>query len=258
MAAQTLDKIKKLGFEEAAMSGVSISISDLVVPENKWKIVRKAEEEAQQVWKQYEDGIITKGEMHNKVIDIWSQTTNEVAKMMFDELENSKRVENGKEYPGTFNPVYMMASSGARGSKDQIRQLAGMRGLMAKHSGEFIETPIRSNFREGLSVVEYFISTYGARKGLADTALKTAVAGYLTRRLVDVAQDVIITNEDCGTLKGISVSAIIEAGEIVVPFKDRIIGRYAAEDIYDPYTDELIIGAGKEITKEIADKIEEA
>ena len=258
MAAQTLDKIKKLGFEEAAMSGVSISISDLVVPENKWKIVRKAEEEAQQVWKQYEDGIITKGEMHNKVIDIWSQTTNEVAKMMFDELENSKRVENGKEYPGTFNPVYMMASSGARGSKDQIRQLAGMRGLMAKHSGEFIETPIRSNFREGLSVVEYFISTYGARKGLADTALKTAVAGYLTRRLVDVAQDVIITNEDCGTLKGISVSAIIEAGEIVVPFKDRIIGRYAAEDIYDPYTDELIIGAGEEITKEIADKIEEA
>ncbi len=256
IAAQTLDKVKKLGFESAAKSGISISISDMVVPEKKWEIVEKARKEAEKVWQQYVDGIITKGERHNKVIDIWSQTTNEIAKLMFEELETSKRVENGKEYPGTFNPVYMMASSGARGSKDQIRQLAGMRGLMAKHSGEFIETPIRSNFREGLSVVEYFISTYGARKGLADTALKTAVAGYLTRRLVDVAQDVIITNDDCGTLKGIKVSAVIEAGEIVIPLKDRIIGRYAVEDIFDPDTGEIIVAAGEEIDEEKAKEIE--
>ncbi len=258
IAVDTLDRLKALGFEYAARAGISIAIDDLVVPSKKWEIVRKAEKEAERVWQQYVDGIITKGERHNKVIDIWSQTTNEVTKMMFDEIENSKRVENGKEYPGTFNPIYMMALSGARGNRDQIRQLAGMRGLMAKHSGEFIETPIRSNFREGLTVVEYFISTYGARKGLADTALKTAVAGYLTRRLVDVAQDVVITNEDCGTLNGLVVSAVIEGGEIVVPLKERILGRYAAEDIYDPYTEELIVSAGEEIDEEKAQEIENA
>ncbi len=258
IAAQTLDKLKALGFEYAAKAGVSISIDDLVVPKQKWEIVRKAEQEAEKVWRQYVDGIITKGERHNKVIDIWSQTTNEVTRLMFEELERTERVENGKKYPGIFNPIYMMALSGARGNKDQIRQLAGMRGLMAKHSGEFIETPIRSNFREGLTVVEYFISTYGARKGLADTALKTAVAGYLTRRLVDVAQDVVITNDDCGTLNGLSVSAIIEGGEIIVPLKDRIVGRYAAEDIYDPYTNELIVAAGEEIDEEKAQEIENA
>lgn len=241
IAAQTLDKIKEIGFKFATKAGVSIAVSDLVVPKEKEKILKKAIKEAEVVWNQYVDGIITKGERHNKVIDIWSNATNEVASKMFEEIEKTERVENGKKYPGYFNPVYMMASSGARGSRDQIRQLAGMRGLMAKHSGEFIETPIMSNFREGLSVVEYFISTYGARKGLADTALKTAVAGYLTRRLADVAQDVIITAEDCGTLKGITVGAIIESGEIVVPFKDRIIGRYAAEDVFDPYTGELIL-----------------
>ena len=256
VTADTLDKIKETGFLYATKAGISISISDLIVPSKKWEIVQKAMKEAEKVWQQYVNGIITKGERHNKVIDIWSQATNEVAKLMFEELESSKIVENGKEYPGSFNPVYMMATSGARGSRDQIRQLAGMRGLMAKHSGEFIETPIRSNFREGLSVVEYFISTYGARKGLADTALKTAVAGYLTRRLVDVAQDVVITNEDCGTLNGLTVSAIIESGEIIVPLKDRIVGRYAAEDILDPYTDETIVKRNEEITEEIADKIE--
>lgn len=256
ITVQTLDKLKKLGFEMAAKAGVSIAIDDLVVPDKKWEIVRKAEEEAEKVWKQYVDGIITKGERHNKVIDIWSQTTNEVTRLMFEQLEKTERIENGKKYPGVFNPIYMMALSGARGNKDQIRQLAGMRGLMAKHSGEFIETPIRSNFREGLTVVEYFISTYGARKGLADTALKTAVAGYLTRRLVDVAQDVVITNEDCGTLEGIEVSAIIEGGEIVVSLKDRIVGRYAAEDIKDPYTDEIIVPMGEEITEEKAQEIE--
>ncbi len=258
IAAQTLDKIKEIGFKFATKAAVSISVTDLVVPKKKAKILDKAVKEAEIVWKQYVDGIITKGERHNKIIDIWSQATNEVAKEMFDEIEKSERFENGKKYPGYFNPVYMMASSGARGSRDQIRQLAGMRGLMAKHSGEFIETPIMSNFREGLSVVEYFISTYGARKGLADTALKTAVAGYLTRRLADVAQDVIITGEDCGTLKGITVSAIIESGEIVVPFKDRIIGRYTVEDVYDPYSGELIISANEEINEEIADKFEKA
>ena len=258
ITVDTLDKLKKLGFEMAAKAGVSIAIDDLVVPDKKWEIVKKAEEEAQKVWQQYVDGIITKGERHNKIIDIWSQTTNEVTRLMFEQLEKSERVENGKKYPGIFNPIYMMALSGARGNKDQIRQLAGMRGLMAKHSGEFIETPIRSNFREGLSVVEYFISTYGARKGLADTALKTAVAGYLTRRLVDVAQDVVITNEDCGTLNGITVSNIEEGGEIVVPLKDRIVGRYAAEDIVDPITKEVIVPAGEEITEEKAKDIENA
>ncbi len=258
ITAETLDKLKELGFEYAAKAGVSISADDLVVPKNKWEIIRKAEEEAQKVWQQYVDGIITKGERHNKIIDIWSQTTNEVTRLLFEELEKTKRIENGKEYPGIFNPIYMMALSGARGNKDQIRQLAGMRGLMAKHSGEFIETPIRSNFKEGLTIVEYFISTYGARKGLADTALKTAVAGYLTRRLVDVAQDVIITNDDCGTLNGLEVSAIIEGGEIVVSLKDRIIGRYAAEDVVDPYTNEVIVNAGEEIDEEKAQAIENA
>ncbi len=258
ITAETLDKLKALGFEYAAKAAVSISIDDLVVPKKKWEIVRKAEEAAEKVWKQYVDGIITKGERHNKVIDIWSQTTNEVTRLMFEEIEKAERVENGKRYPGIFNPIYMMALSGARGNKDQIRQLAGMRGLMAKHSGEFIETPIRSNFREGLTVVEYFISTYGARKGLADTALKTAVAGYLTRRLVDVAQDVVITNDDCGTLNGLAVSAIIESGEIIVPLKDRIVGRYAAEDIMDPYTNEVIVKAGEEIDEEKAQAIEDA
>ncbi len=258
ITAETLDKLKALGFEYAARAAVSISIDDLVVPKKKWEIVRKAEEAAEKVWKQYVDGIITKGERHNKVIDIWSQTTNEVTRLMFEEIEKAERVENGKRYPGIFNPIYMMALSGARGNKDQIRQLAGMRGLMAKHSGEFIETPIRSNFREGLTVVEYFISTYGARKGLADTALKTAVAGYLTRRLVDVAQDVVITNDDCGTLNGLAVSAIIESGEIIVPLRDRIVGRYAAEDIIDPYTNEVIVKAGEEIDEEKAQAIEDA
>ena len=258
IAVQTLDKLKKLGFEMAAKAGISIAMDDLVVPKQKAEIVRKAEEEAEKVWQQYVDGIITKGERHNKIIDIWSQTTNEVTKLMFEELEKAERVENGKKYPGIFNPIYMMALSGARGNKDQIRQLAGMRGLMAKHSGEFIETPIRSNFREGLTVIEYFISTYGARKGLADTALKTAVAGYLTRRLVDVAQDVIITDEDCGTLKGITVSAIIEGGEIIVPLKDRLVGRYAVEDIIDPYSGEVIVKEGEEITEEKAEEIENA
>lgn len=258
IAAQTLDKIKEIGYRYATKAAVSISVADLVVPKQKDEILQKAAKEAETVWQQYVDGIITKGERHNKIVDIWSQVTNEVAKQMFNEIEKQDRVENGKRFPGYFNPVYMMASSGARGSKDQIRQLAAMRGLMAKHSGEFIETPIRSNFREGLSVVEYFISTYGARKGLADTALKTAVAGYLTRRLADVAQDVIITAEDCGTMKGITVYAIIESGEIIVPLRDRIVGRYAAEDIYDPYSGELIVAAGNEIDEKVATEIEKA
>ena len=257
-AATTLDKLKTLGFEYAARAGMSICIDDLKVPKQKAEILQKAEEEAEKVWNQYINGIITRGERHNKVIDIWSQATNQITELMFKEIEGSVIEENGKKYPGIFNSIYMMALSGARGNKSQIRQLAGMRGLMAKHSGEFIETPIRSNFREGLTVVEYFISTYGARKGLADTALKTAVAGYLTRRLVDVAQDVVITNDDCGTNKGLEVSAVIEGGEIVVPLENRILGRYAAEDIIDPYTGEVLVEAGKEIDEEGAQKIKDA
>jgi DNA-directed RNA polymerase subunit beta'' (EC 2.7.7.6) len=240
VTAQVLDNIKDLGFMMATKAGVSIGIEDLQVPAVKKDILKEAFQQTDEIFELYRKGILTSKERYNRIIDLWSEITDRVSRAMFDEIEKSSRQERDKVYPGTFNPIYMMANSGARGNRDQIRQLAAMRGLMAKHTGEFIETPITANFREGLSVLEYFISTYGARKGLADTALKTAFAGYLTRRLVDVTQDIMITKRDCGTTKGIEMTAIVEGGEEKVPLKDRIIGRTLAEDVMDPYTGEVI------------------
>jgi DNA-directed RNA polymerase subunit beta' len=245
LTIEVLDKLKDMGFEEATKAGISIAIGDLSIPLTKAEIIKRAKEEIGLVEQQYRNGAITAGERYNKIIDIWTRATEKISDLVFKEMD-------------PFNPIYMMADSGARGSKLQIRQLAGMRGLMAKPSGEIIESPITANFREGLTVLEYFISTHGARKGLADTALKTADAGYLTRRLIDVAQDVIVTEEDCGTLNGILIGAIIEADEIVVSLKERIIGRVALDNVVDIITDEVIVAAGEEITEQKADRIEEA
>jgi DNA-directed RNA polymerase subunit beta' len=253
--AQFLDDLKELGFKMATKGAISIGIEDLKVPQVKREILREGFEKTDEITEQHRKGIITPKERYNKIIDVWSDITDRVSRAMFEEIEKFPRQERGKVYPGTFNPIYMMASSGARGNRDQIRQLAAMRGLMAKHTGEFIETPITANFREGLSVLEYFISTYGARKGLADTALKTAFAGYLTRRLVDVAQDILISQKDCGTTKGIEMTPIVEGGEEKVPLRDRIIGRTLAEDVIDPYTGEVIAQRNTIIDPELADKI---
>ncbi|HIQ31197.1 MAG TPA: DNA-directed RNA polymerase subunit beta', partial [Aquifex aeolicus] len=250
-----LDRVKELGFEMATFAGISIGVEDLQVPKVKKKVIEGALKTTDEIWNQYVSNIITNKERYNKIIDIWSEATNRISKAMFDEIEKTDRVENGKRYPGVFNPIFMMANSGARGNRDQIRQLAGMRGLMAKHSGEFIETPIISNFREGLSVLEYFISTYGARKGLADTALKTAFAGYLTRRLVDVAQDITISEYDCKTLKGIEIEPIVEGGEEKVSLKERIFGRVLAEDVKDPYTGEVVAKRNTVVDEKLAEKI---
>ena len=238
-----LDVLKDLGFEYATLAGLSIAIDDLTVPKGKEARLDSAREETKKVEEQYKRGIITKGERYNKIIDIWTHTTDDIANMLFEGFT-------------PFNPIFMMADSGARGSKLQIRQLAGMRGLMAKPSGEIIESPITASFREGLTVLEYFISTHGARKGLADTALKTADAGYLTRRLVDVAQEIIINEENCGTLNGITVSAIIEGNESVVSLKERIVGRVALDNVVDVITDETIVASGEEISTEKAETIE--
>ena len=207
------DRIMALGFHNAFKAGISFGKDDMVVPHSKWKIIEKTREFAKEFEQQYNDGLITQGEKYNKVVDAWSKTTDQIADEMMKEISSAKKVEGQRE--AQVNSIYMMAHSGARGSPAQMRQLAGMRGLMAKPSGEIIETPIISNFKEGLSVLEYFNSTHGARKGLADTALKTANSGYLTRRLVDVAQDCIITTVDCGTDAGIKVRAIIDAGTVV-------------------------------------------
>jgi DNA-directed RNA polymerase subunit beta' len=249
---EMLDSLKHLGFTYATRSGLSIGINDLIIPEKKVDLVTRAREEVIRVESQYLEGAITNGERYNKVIAIWSEATEDIANAMFNEMETIDK--EGRQ----FNPVYIMADSGARGSKQQIRQLAGMRGLMAKPSGEIIETPITANFREGLAVMEYFISTHGARKGLADTALKTADSGYLTRRLVDVAQDVIIHEYDCGTVDGIEARAIVESGEIIEPLRDRIIGRVTLEKITDPFTGEVIIDVNEEITEEKASAIQDA
>ncbi|MCL4845584.1 MAG: DNA-directed RNA polymerase subunit beta' [Acidobacteria bacterium] len=248
---EMLDSLKMLGFTYATRSGLSIGIEDLIIPEEKQREVSRARDEVIKVEQQYLEGAITNGERYNKVIAIWSDATEKIADRMFAGME-------GRDRGGDFNAVYIMADSGARGSKQQIRQLAGMRGLMAKPSGEIIETPIRANFREGLSVLEYFISTHGARKGLADTALKTADSGYLTRRLVDVAQDVIISEMDCGTMDGIEAKAIVESGEIIEPLRDRIVGRVTQERITDPFSAEVIVEANGEIDEELASDIQDA
>jgi DNA-directed RNA polymerase subunit beta' len=240
-----LDDLKTLGFQWATKAGLSISVDDLKLLPEKKAIINEAQKQVNDVQAQYRKGIITDRERYNKIVDIWTHVTDVISEKVINNL-------------GDFNPIYMMADSGARGSRQQIRQLAGMRGLMAKPSGEIIEYPITANFREGLTVLEYFISTHGARKGLADTALKTADSGYLTRRLVDVAQDVIINEEDCKTLNGILISAIIEGDEVVVSLKERIIGRVACDNIVDIITDELIVEAGREIDEEKAVRIETA
>src|SRR5690349_16605161 len=249
---EMLDSLKTLGFTYATRSGLSIGIDDLVIPQEKQTLVARARDEVIKVEGQYLEGAITNGERYNKVIAVWSDVTEKIADEMFSEMEELD--QSGRN----FNPVYIMADSGARGSKQQIRQLAGMRGLMAKPSGEIIETPITSNFREGLSVLHYFISTHGARKGLADTALKTADSGYLTRRLVDVAQDVIIHEIDCGTMDGIDARAIVESGEIIEPLRERIIGRVTLEKITDPFTGETIVDQNEELDEEKATAIQEA
>jgi DNA-directed RNA polymerase subunit beta' len=248
---EMLDGLKHLGFTYATRSGLSIGIDDLIIPQEKASLVDNARNEVIKVEGQYLEGAITNGERYNKVIAVWSDVTERIADAMFSEMEELD--QSGRN----FNPVYIMADSGARGSKQQIRQLAGMRGLMAKPSGEIIETPITSNFREGLSVLHYFISTHGARKGLADTALKTADSGYLTRRLVDVAQDVIIHEIDCGTMDGIEARAIVESGEIIEPLRDRIIGRVTLEKITDPFTGQVIVELNDEIDEEKASAIQE-
>jgi DNA-directed RNA polymerase subunit beta' len=253
-----LDAVKEMGFKYATEAGLSISIDHMRIPKAKVMLVQKAEEEVLKVYKQYRDGLITNGERYNKVIDIWAHVTEKVSDEMFRELETEdERIVKGEDRKD-FNSIFIMADSGARGSSQQLRQLAGMRGLMAKPSGEIIETPITANFREGLSVIQYFISTHGARKGLADTALKTANSGYLTRRLVDVAQDIIILEDDCGTLRGIDIFSLVEAGEIIQPLSERILGRTALEDITDPFTDNVLIKANSMIDEEAVEIIENA
>ena len=254
------DRLKDMGYKYATLSGISISIKDMTIPSRKGEIIERAENEAKNIDDQYISGLITDGEKYNKVVDIWSQSTEDVASEMIKEmaLEEVRGPGNKRVKTNSFNPIYMMSDSGARGSKDQMRQLAGMRGLMAKPSGEIIETPITSNFREGLTVLQYFISTHGARKGLADTALKTANSGYLTRRLVDVAQDAIVTEENCGTMDGIWVDALVEGGEILQRVGERILGRVSLEDIYDPVTGDLLVKADEEIDEEKVRKVEAA
>ncbi len=248
---KTLDRVKDLGFESATRAGFSVGIVDMIVPEAKVKTVEAARKSLAEVEAQYRKGIITDGERYNKIIDIWTHATDEIAGQMFRAMEfNESRVE--------VNPLFMMVDSGARGNRQQIRQLAGMRGLMAKPSGEIIERPILANFREGLSVLEYFISTHGARKGLADTALKTADSGYMTRKLVDVSQDVIVVEQDCGTLNGIEVHAIMQGDEELVPLAQRIFGRTAVDDIRDPRTGEVIVSAGYEIDEKVVEKVRRA
>jgi len=246
-----LDELKDIGFRYATLSGLSIGIVDMHIPSSKGGLIENARRLVTEVEQQYQDGVITNGERYNKVVDIWAHVTEQIAEELFKEME--ARAEGGD-----FNPIFMMADSGARGSKQQIRQLAGMRGLMAKPSGEVIETPITSNFREGLTVLEYFTSTHGARKGLADTALKTADSGYLTRRLVDVAQDVIISEYDCGTVKYIEATPLVEGGDIIQSLRERVLGRVAAGDIRDPFTGEIIVQANTEINEDLAQKIEDA
>ena len=249
-----LDKIKDIGFTYATRAGLSICIDNMHIPSKKEDFIGKAQREVNEIEKQYSEGLITNGERYNKVIDIWAHVTEQVSNEMMKELGaggDPGKVES-------FNPIFMMADSGARGSSQQIRQLGGMRGLMAKPSGEIIETPITANFREGLTVLQYFISTHGARKGLADTALKTANSGYLTRRLVDIAQDVIIHEIDCGTRDGITVSPLVEGGEIIQPLEERILGRLAAEDIRDPVTGEIIVSWSEEITEDLTKSVVEA
>ncbi|HEX5679073.1 MAG TPA: DNA-directed RNA polymerase subunit beta', partial [Alcanivorax sp.] len=252
------DQIMYMGFREATLSGSSIGVEDMVIPEAKVKLIAAAEEEVREIEEQFASGLVTRGERYNKVVDIWARTNDQIAKAMMDNLNKEIVVnrEGEDETQASFNSIYMMADSGARGSPAQIRQLAGMRGLMAKPDGSIIETPITSNFREGLNVLQYFISTHGARKGLADTALKTANSGYLTRRLVDVAQDLVVTEEDCGTEEGLLMTPLIEGGDIVEPLRERVLGRTVARDLVRPGTDEVVFTAGTVLDEVWVEKLE--
>ena len=248
-AVKMLDTIKDVGFKYATLFGATIGVDDILIPEEKKGMIEAANNQVLAIQNQYLQGHITHEERYNRVVEVWSKTNEDLTNTLMKSLERDR---------GGFNPVYMMANSGARGSRTQIRQLSGMRGLMAKSSGDIIELPIRSNFKEGLSVIEFFISTNGARKGLADTALKTAGAGYLTRRLVDIAQDVVVNEEDCGTINGIDTRAIKDGEEIVESLMDRIVGRFTLERVKHPITGEIIIDVNEEITDEIAQAIEDA
>jgi DNA-directed RNA polymerase subunit beta' len=258
------DRVRSMGYGNATKAGISIALSNMIIPKKKQELLGKATKEVDDIQTQYAEGLITFGERYNKVIDIWAQVTEEVAKEMMDEISTEVAVGTGKDgkreerKQPSFNAIYIMADSGARGSAQQIRQLAGMRGLMAKPSGEIIETPITANFREGLNVLQYFISTHGARKGLADTALKTANSGYLTRRLVDVAQDAIITEYDCGAMDGITMGSLVEGGEIIEAMGERILGRVALDDILDPFSGAVLVKANDEIDEAKVKLIENA
>jgi DNA-directed RNA polymerase subunit beta' len=254
------DAIRTIGYEYSTLGGISIAVDDMIIPSNKWEVVGGAREDVLEIEGQYTEGLITDGERYNKVVDIWANATEEVASQMMDDIAQQTYVDEktGESITDkSFNSIYIMADSGARGSAQQMRQLSGMRGLMAKPSGEIIETPIQANFREGLSVLEYFISTHGARKGLADTALKTANSGYLTRRLVDVANDCVVVEYDCGTLDGVTMTPLYEGGEVVESLSDRILGRVALEPIWDQ-NDDVLVDANTEIDDERAELIDNA
>jgi DNA-directed RNA polymerase subunit beta' len=253
------DRLMYTGFRFATSAGISIGVDDMVIPSTKNNILSSAEDDVREIQDQFSSGLVTDGERYNKVVDIWTRTNEQIAKAMMDKLGSEKVQDSaGNEVTqDSFNSIYMMADSGARGSAAQIRQLAGMRGLMAKPDGSIIETPITANFREGLDVLQYFISTHGARKGLADTALKTANSGYLTRRLVDVAQDLVITEEDCGTENGVSMTPIVQGGEVVEPLHERVLGRVLAESVNIPGTDEIAFDVGTMLDEEKVRKIEE-
>ncbi|MGQ4807753.1 DNA-directed RNA polymerase subunit beta' [Candidatus Entotheonellaceae bacterium PAL068K] len=259
---QLLEALKDLGFYYATKSGLSIGIDNMHIPDMKERLVEEARRLVVDVENQYREGLITNGERYNKIVDIWAQVTEQISQELFKDLEREDlevmHVENGHEARGDFNPIYIMHDSAARGGSQQIRQLAGMRGLMAKPSGEIMETPITANFREGLSVLQYFISTHGARKGLADTALKTANSGYLTRRLVDVAQDIIVRSQDCGTINGTTATALVQSGEIIESLGERILGRVAAKKVVDPYSDEVLVARNALIDEEAVKRVENA
>ncbi|MFY9476261.1 MAG: DNA-directed RNA polymerase subunit beta', partial [Aquabacterium sp.] len=254
------DKLLQNGFRLATRAGISIAVDDMLVPKEKPGLIERAEKEVKEIEQQYVSGLVTAGERYNKVVDIWGKTGDEVGKVMMSQLAKQKVIDrHGSEVDQeSFNSIYMMADSGARGSAAQIRQLSGMRGLMAKPDGSIIETPITANFREGLNVLQYFISTHGARKGLADTALKTANSGYLTRRLVDVTQDLVVTTIDCGTDQGINTRALVEGGEVIESLRDRILGRVAAIDVLHPETQQVITNAGVMLDEDILDLFEAA
>jgi len=252
------DKLLQNGFRLATRAGISIAIDDMLVPAEKPGIIARAEAEVKEIAQQYSSGLVTSGERYNKVVDIWGKAGDDISKVMMDNLRKQKTIDRaGNEVDQeSFNSIYMMADSGARGSAAQIRQLSGMRGLMAKPDGSIIETPITANFREGLNVLQYFISTHGARKGLADTALKTANSGYLTRRLVDVTQDLVVIENDCGTVNGTLMRAIVEGGEVIESLRERILGRTTAEEVLNPENQQLLFPAGQMLDEDAIDLIE--